>query len=274
MQITIHKKINKYFLSTFSHIEKRIRFVIATFAMTALMVLATIAIFQNQIWIMIPVLMGAAYVATYFSILEGIEDTEWTTLFLMPVLITVAFFLFYFLFPVRWLTRLPFLFIFGFSFYAMVLVSNIFNVGVEKSLQLLRAAFSVNYFYQIFTLFLLLIVFFSFKMNFIVNGIALFLLSYPLSLQLLWSVKLNKKIDQETIRYSLFISFVMMQIAIVCSFIPLKSTIYALFLTSCYYVLSGATYHFLDQKLFKQTIREYLFVLGFVAVIVLLSVQW
>jgi hypothetical protein len=58
------------------------------------------------------------------------------------------------------------------------------------------------------------------------------------------------------------------------SFISLKPAIFAIFVTACYYGLTGLLYHYLDQKLFKQVIREYLFVFGFVGCIVLLSMPW
>ena len=66
-------------------------------------------------------------------------------LFLLPILLSVAMYLFYFLFPVRWLTRIPFVLVYGISMYAVLLSSNIFNVGVEKNLQLFLA-FSLSHF--------------------------------------------------------------------------------------------------------------------------------
>lgn len=192
----------------------------------------------------------------------------------MPVMFTITCYLFYFLFPVRWLTRVPFLVIYGCSMYAVLLTSNIFNVGVGKSLQLYRAAFSVNYFYQTLIMFLLFIVIFSFKQIFFINGVLVFLMVFPLSMQLLWSVKPKTSIDPKITTYSTLISLVISQLAIALSFMPVKSTIMALFLTACYYSLSGLFYNYLDEKLFRQTVREYIFVLGFVSVILLLSMQW
>ena len=76
------------------------------------------------------------------------------------------------------------------------------------------------------------------------------------------------------VSYALLISFVLAQVALVLSFIPLKTTIYSLFITASYYSLSGLMYHYVDEKLFKQTIREYVFVIAFVCVIVLLTIRW
>ena len=141
-----NKSIRKQIEKTFGQMEKRIRLVAAAIIMTALMVVSTFFFF-DLFWVFIPVLSIAAYICTYLAVLEDIDNIEWSMLFLMPVLFTVSFYVFYFLFPVRWITRVPFMFMYGCSLYAILLTSNIFNVGVGKSLQLYRAAFSVNYFY-------------------------------------------------------------------------------------------------------------------------------
>ncbi|QQG44138.1 MAG: hypothetical protein HYW86_04745 [Candidatus Roizmanbacteria bacterium] len=254
-------------------IEKRIRFVLSSGLITLVMMLSTFFFFDKALYF-IPLFIVVTYLLTYFSILQGIEKTEWLMLFIMPILLTLSFYLFYFLFPVRWITRLPFMAIFVFSLYALLLCSNIFNVGVEKSLQLYRAAFSVNYFYQTLVIFLMSNVILSFRLNPFVNGLLIFIIVFFLALQLLWSVKPKINLERTTINYAFFISIIMFQIAILLSFIPIKLSIFALFITAVYYSLCGLIYHYLEQKLFSQTIREYLIVIGFVFAIALLSLQW
>lgn len=267
------KKISGNLRSLFGRVEKRIRFVVATISLCLIMLVSTFFFF-DKVWIFIPILIIASIFFTYFAILEGIEKIEWSMLFLMPVLWSVASYLFYFLFPVRWITRLPFMFFYGFSMYAILLTSNIFNVGVARSLQLYRAAFSVNYFYQTVIVFLTFNVLFSFKQNIFINTIGVVFLILPLSMQLFWSIKPKIYLDQSVKNHAMFIAAVIGEVMIFFSFVNVKSTIMALFLTACYYSLSGLLYHYADQKLFKQTIREYVFVAVFVFIIVLLSVQW
>ncbi len=266
------KSLNNRITKVFLGINKRIRFVISSVIMTGLMLFSTFFFFDYAP-VFIALFVIAGYLLTYFSILEGIEKIEWLMLFLMPVLFAVSFYVFYFLFPVRWLTRVPFILVFGFCMYALLLTSNIFNVGVEKSLQLYRAAFSVNYFLQTLLVFLLMNVIFSFRIIFFANGVAVFLATFPLALQLLWSVKPKITYDRSIGRYAFLISFILMEVAMILSFIPLKTYIFALYLTAIYYSLSGLIYHYLDEKLFKQTIREYIIVLVFVTAIVLFTLQ-
>lgn len=254
-------------------VPRRVRFVISSASLTALLLMTTFFDF-DQAKYFLPMLIFAAYAFTYFAILEGINKTELLLLFVMPVFFTVFAYFFYFLFPVRWLTRVPLIVIYGLSIYAILLTSNIFNVGVEKNIQLYRAAFSVNYLYQTFAVFLATEVLLSFRLPFYFIGIAIFCILYPLALQLLWSVRPQPVIERETLFYALILTFVVVQVTITYAFVPLRSTIYSLLVTATYYAIGGLLYHYLDDKLFKQTIREYVFVLVFVFAIILLTIQW
>jgi hypothetical protein len=268
------KLLDRFFKPTFLKINKRFRFVFSVLITASIILIASFFYFDNA-FVFIPLLIVLVYFCTYFSILEGIQKKEWLMLFIMPLLLSITFYLFYFLFfPIRWITRIPFLILYSFSFYAILLTSNIFNVGVERSLQLYRAAFAINYFFQTVVLFGLLSVLFLLKQVFYINALATFLCVFPLCLQLLWSVKPKTTIDRKIIHYSLFVSLSISQIALILSFIPLEGPIMALFLTACYYSIGGLIYHYIDEKLFKPTIREFLFVIVVVSLILLLSIQW
>jgi len=267
------EKFSEFLQKKALKIEKRFRFVISALVMGSLMLLSTFFLFDKAL-IFLAVFLVFGYLFTYFSILEGVEGIEWFTLFLMPIILTVSFYFFYFLFPVRWLTRLPFMFLFGISFYAVLLCSNIFNVGVEKSLQLYRAAFSINFFYQAVVFFLFNNALFSFKLNFIINALAVFIIAVLLAFQLIWSVKLDLVIDKKTIAYAFLIGLLLSELALIGSFVPLKSTILALFLASSYYSLSGLIYSHLDQRLFKETVREFVSVWLIVLGLTILSIRW
>lgn len=254
-------------------VEKRFRFVISVTIMSALMLFSTFFFFDKA-WIFVPLFILVSYCLVFYSIIEDVEKIEWIMLFLMPVVFTASFYFFYFLFPVRWLTRLPFIGIYAVSFYALLLTSNIFNVGVEKNLQLYRAAFSVNYFFQTFVAFLMLNVLFSLRQNFIVNGFGVGVLVFPLALQFLWSIKLDLVLEKQVLLHALFLTLLLFELGMLVSFVPLRSSIAALLLSACYYSFAGFTTAYLDNRLFKNTVREYLFVLGFVFIISALTINW
>lgn len=252
-------------------IEKRVRFVTSTFLLSLIMFLATFFFFDKAL-IFIPLLIILSFLFTFFAIIEGIEKVEWLTLFFMPVILSISFYFFYFLFPIRWLTRIPLIIIYSISIYANLLAANIFNIRVEKSLQLYRAAFSVNFFFQTLVVFLLFNSLFSFHFGVIVNTLLAGLIIFLISLQLYWTVKTPPVFNRELWLYSGLTSLILSQLVMVFSFIEVRGTILSLFLAASYYSLSGLIYSYIDQRLFRETIREYIFVWGFVFLILILSI--
>ena len=254
-------------------IEKRIRFVISTVGLAAILLISTFFFFDKA-FIFIPLLILASYGASFFSIYEGIEKIEWYMLFLMPVLLSVAMYLFYFLFPVRWITRIPFIFIYAISMYAVFLSFNIFNVGVEKNLQLYRAGFSVNYFIQTMVFFIVGNVVASFHWGFLANALIFGLLAGAMSLQLYWSIRLDMHLRKEVISHMLLTALLVAEGSLLLSFFPLQESIFALVLAVLYYCIAGLTHLYLDERLFKHSITEYASILIVILTILFLSLSW
>lgn len=258
---------------TISSIEKRKRFIAATVFLTGALVVSTFVSFSDILFV-IPVLLVLVYIATYFSIFEGIAGVEWLLLFLLPVYFTLAFYSFYYFLPQRWLTRLPFGILYGVAIYAILLSQNIFNVGVEKSIQLARAAFSVNYLFLTIALYLSLSIVTSLRLGFLYNFILFGLLSFPVTLHFLWSVNPAEHIDRNYIKYAFFISLVVGEAGLFFSFIPINPPVFALVGMSIFYCLCGIFQAFVGERLFRERIREYAFVFGFILVLVFLSLKW
>lgn len=254
-------------------IEKRIRFVISTIGLTLVLLISTFFFFDKSS-LFIPLLVLASYGATFFSLYEGIEKIEWYMLFLLPVLLSVAMYLFYFLFPVRWLTRIPFILIYSISMYAVLLSSNIFNVGVEKNLQLYRAGFSVNYFIQTMVFFLLGNVLASFHWGFLANAMIFGLLSFGMSLQLYWSIRLDMHLRKEVLNHAWLTALLVGEGSLLLSFFPLQESIFALVVAVLYYCIAGLTHLHLDERLFKHSVREYATILIVILAILFLSISW
>ena len=253
-------------------IEKRIRFAISTVGLSVLMLVSTFFFFDKAIFF-VPILIIASYGATFFSLYEGIEKIEWLMLFLMPVLLSVAMYLFYFLFPIRWITRIPFILIYGVSIYAMLLSSNIFNVGVEKNLQLYRAGFSVNYFIQTMVIFFLGNVLASFHWGFMANGLVFGILAGVMSLQLYWSIRLDMHIRKEVLNHAWLTALIVGEGSLLLSFLPLQESMFALVIAVLYYCVAGLTHLHLDERLFKHSVREYATILIVILVLLFLSIS-
>ncbi len=268
------KKIyNRLFFKRAVRLPKRFRIVFSTLVLTSIFLVSTFFYKENFILFLF-LLAVSAYVLTYFSILEGIERVEWFMLFITPVFTVVSLYLFYYLFPIRWLTRLPFLFIFGISVYSNILSSNILNVGVEKALQLYRAAFSTNFLFQSIVIFLLSTVVFSLSKGPLFNFLIVFLTIFPLALQFVWSIRLNLSISKEDVKYALFLSLIPVQVAFLFSLSPIFAVAFGILVSAFYYYCAGYIYLVLEKKLFPETLREFNFVLIIVIIFLLLSIRY
>lgn len=254
-------------------IGKRQRFIISTVLATLCFISASFNSFSH-IPFVLPILMVLLYGLIWGAILDGIHRQEWFVLFIVPLYFTVSLFLFYYFLPQRWLSRLPLAMIYSISFYALLLCQNIFNVGVEKSLQLFRAAFAVNYLYATITLFLISSSILSFGLPFYTNGVLLFLCTFPLALQFLWSVNPEERLERRLLYMACGIAILVGEVGWFLSFIPVNSSIVALVATGIFYSISGLSQAYLLDRLFQQKTREYVFVLIFVFVLFLLSIRW
>ncbi len=272
-KLTPHKQKQKAF-SFITVIPKRIRIVIATLMMMLLLTVSSFFAFTDSWYIFIPIIFFVSYITTYFAVFEGIDRVEWYMLFIVPIMLAVALYLFYSLLPVRWLTRLPFLILFSLGYYAVLLTMNIFNVGVERSLQLYRAAFSINYLTQTFIVFLFSLVILSFRLNFILNAFIIAILAVLISMQLFWTVRLEKAFDRRLLVFSGVLALLLFEVSLLVSFMPIRINVIALILTAFYYSLTGIVYNYLADRLFKNTLREYAFVMIFVLFITILTLQW
>lgn len=272
--MSLHKRKFNDFFNFINIVPKRIRIVASLFVMTFLLLVSTFFDFTDWWWLFTLIFLVVTFVLTYISVFEGLDGVEWIMLFIMPICFTFVFYLFFSLLPVRWLTRLPYITFYAFGFYAILLTSNIFNVGVDKSIQLYRAAFSVNYLFQTLIIFLFMQVILSFQQPFWVNCLAIAGAASIVATQLFWSVNPISEFRKETVEYGGLVGFLLMQIAAIISFIPFKSSVGALILTACYYSITGLMYHHIDQRLFKQVVREYVVVLVFVSIIAILTLQW
>ncbi len=225
-------------------------------------------------YILIGVLAILTYALFAFGLREELSGIEWLTLFILPVLYVVAMSLFYFLLPVRWLTRLPTAVIFAIGMYAILLIENIYNVAAERTIQLLRAAHSVGLLLTLFTDFLLMSIIFSLHLPYLGNFLLTFFVSLLLSVQALWAMRLDDRINSQLVIYSFTVSFVLAELAFIFSFWPIQTILEALFLTTIFYTLVGMVQQYLLERLFRQTATEFISVSIVVLILVLATTRW
>ncbi|MDO8451878.1 MAG: hypothetical protein Q7S76_03340 [bacterium] len=213
-------------------------------------------------------------VLTAVGLREDLRGIEWLTLLTLPTLFTTGVSLFYFLLPVRWLTRLPAAGLYAVGIYALLLTENIYNVAANRTIALLRAAHSVGFLLTLVSYFLIVQTILAFRLAVIFDVLLVGVLSFLLAFQALWSVELEEKVSERTLRISLSLMFMCMQLAWVFSFWPVNRTLVALFMTTFFYSGVGVSQQYLVQKLYKKTALEFFSVTFIVFLIVIIATRW
>ncbi|GIW63568.1 MAG: hypothetical protein KatS3mg091_370 [Patescibacteria group bacterium] len=270
----------KYFSLFFSliyknllKIRKRYRVVISSVLLTLIFLYSTF--YQREYYLFfLFIFLVSAYLLTFFAILESINGIEWFMLFLMPVMISLSFYLFYFLFPGRWLTRFPFMVIFGLSIYAILLANNILNTTVEKNIQLYRAGFAINFLLINVVAFLCGVIIYSLYRGPLFIATAVFLLSFVLAYQFVWSVQLGDNFGLGQLLTALIIAVLTTEVAVLASLIPISEVFFGIFLSSFLYFIAGHIYLLLEQKLYPETTREFKIVIFLLLIILFLAVKY
>lgn len=218
-------------------------------------------------------LSAVAFLLSLWSLWEGMTKEKAVVLLILPTLFTLAVGSFYFLLPLRWLTRLPVAMVFGLSFYALLLSQNVFNVSSSRTIPLYRAASTVAFLFTLITAFFTYNVIFALELPFILNGLLVALISLPLILQILWSIDMER-VSFPIIIYSLILSLIIGECAVALSFWPVAPTIWSLTLASQTYVLLGIITEFFKDRLNKRVVIEYLGVGGIVLLFTILRTSW
>ncbi len=265
------KKITKYKFLT--NLDKRQRFALQTVLLT-IGLLVTQLIWDDYRFLVVGILSVLSYVLSVYSLKEDIKGIDWLILFILPVLFTASVSLFYYLLPARWIIRLVVGSMFAIGIYACLLVENICNVAAERSIQLLRAAQSIGLMITLIVVFLSVTIIFSTRSISLINMIGIAPLVFILSLQSIWSVNLVERITSELILYSAVIALSIGELAFALSFWPIQVSTAALLITATYYTLVGIVQQHIMGRLFRNTIREYIFAIVFTFIIAFISTRW
>lgn len=214
------------------------------------------------------------YLVSAWALFEDLKGIEWLTILSGPSLYAVAIGLFYFLLPGYLFTRIIIVALFGIGMYALYLTENIFSVAAARTIQLLRAAHAVGFLLSILTVSLLYNTVFSLQWPFWANGLLVLLVSFPVALNGLWSIRLEPQLSANILKMSFSLAVMCGFLAAVLSFLPVTVWVAALFLATVIYVTLGLLQHELSERLYKRTITEYVVVGLLVLVATLLVTQW
>jgi len=205
----------------------------------------------------------------YFAVRDDIADTFSYPIFILPALFTLSFVLFYPLVPARLFTRIIITAVYAFGLYSLFLTQNIFAVSTIKTINLMRSARIVSFVLTIIVLFLLLNVAFSIRLPFYISFVVVFFFVLSLSFQSLWSYSSDKESGRQMTLLAALIALSLSEISLVLTMWPINASIYSIFLTGIFYSYSGVIHAWIEKRLFKGVLWEYLWV-GFLAVLILI----
>lgn len=251
------------------NLTKRAEFVAITVVLTVGFVITQLMPTGLHFWALV-VLTISAYALSVIGLRENLRGVLWFTLLVLPTMYTAGLGLFYFLLPVRWLTRVPVALLYAFGMYFILLAQNIYGVAMTRLIQLLRVAQAVSFAATLVTLYLFLNTIFTFHFHAYYNALFTWILVSLLMVQMFWAITLKPIVEREVLVYSLVLGLVAGEMAYIISFWALKPTLSSLFITTLAYTLIGIGQHYFAKRLFRKNITEYVWVF----IIVLLFITY
>ncbi len=254
-------------------ITKRQKFILMSFFLTV--ILFTIQTVPEALrFEIIGVLALVTLFLSMFSLWGELYGVKYFLLLLLPVYFVAGASLFYFLLPVRWLTRVPFAIVFGVSVYLLMLTSNIYNVAAIRTIALLRAAHAVGVFFSLISTFFLANVLLSLHLEFYWAILGVVGIVLPLYLVGLWSYELEDFISRRVFTYAVVFSYLTAQVAMVLSFWPIAPINEALALATIMYVLLALAQFDFGGKIKPRVVWEHLGIAAAVFVVILVTTKW
>ena len=266
-------KLQSFGKITSYEITKRQKIVLMSFFLTVILI-TTQTVAESLRYQTIAFLTIATIFLSIFALWGELTGVKYFLLLLLPAYFVCGASLFYFLLPVRWLTRLPFAFFFGISLYLLMLTSNIYNVAAIRTIALLRAAHAVGLLFSLVSTFFLTNVLFSLHLPFYLNVLGAVVICGPLYLVGVWASELEDFVSRRVLIYALVFTILTAEIALVLSFWPIVPINGALALSTVMYVLLGLAQLHLEGKMKNRVLWEHVLVALLVFVIIVISTRW
>ncbi len=266
--IQIWQKINKkkpVFFRKFSkkksylfNIPKRRKFIISVIILSLILFVSEELFGKGGIYIAV-ILAILTDIFIFWAVRLDLKDNFSPQVFILPLFYTLSCALFYFLVPVQFLTRIGMTSLYALGLYSLLLSENIFIVSSIRTIALLSSARTVSFIITILSYFFLSNVVFSLHFNIVLTLAFIFLFSFPLILHSIWTHTLESS-SASHMQWMLLITLCLVEIAFALWFWPTTPTIIALFLACIFYILVGISQMWLDKRLFKAVMWEYIWV--------------
>jgi hypothetical protein len=212
-------------------------------------------------------------VCLFWAVRDDLDEQGEYAVFILPFFYTLSFALFYFLVPPRLLFRLELTGLYAFGLYSLYLSQNIFIVSAIRTIQLLSGGRIVSYIITLLSFFFLSTTVFSLHVYILYEAILVFIYTYLLMFHTMWMYSLGQ-VSKTTFLWVLGLTLCLFELALLLWFWPSSSTVVALFLTGFFYALGGMSHVWLERRLFKGVLLEYLWVIVGIFLFLLLFSSW
>ncbi len=255
--------------------DKRLQFVIGTIGFSVLFFLAG---FVPYDWRYFSIAVLSLLLAVFFFFIsrqtsKQVKDLLIASFFPAYFFAVLSVFRFLFCHNIFWQIGIMVLFIVG--LYSLFLLENVFLVtSTHKTVPLYRAAVTVGFLITLVIAFLAYDVVFSFRMGPWFNALFILITSLPLIFHFFWFINLSPSGQERYWLSTLVFSIILAEVGLVISFWPANTAETALYLASLFYVFGGLAQAKAHDKLFKQTVREFIWVGIGISVALILITRW
>lgn len=239
-------------------IDKRKKFVIGVVFLSLILFITELQ-FGKSGFLIATVLSFLTNVFLYWAIRQDLKENFSYNVFILPFFYSLAFALFYFLIPARLLFRLALTSFYAFGLYSLFLSQNIFTVSAIRTIALLSGARIVSFVLTLLSIFFLTNIVYTLHLHILPTIFLIALYSYPLVYQSLWTYVLQKG-EYPLVLWSGVITICLIEVASSLWFWPTSPTVIALFITGFFYTLVGLSHVWLEKRLFRGVLWEYVWV--------------
>lgn len=222
---------------------------------------------------MVFLLSFASDLLLFMALYKDLEENFYPQIFVLPFLFSLAFGLFYFLVPVRFLTRVVMTSLYAVGLYSLFLSLNIFTVSSIRTIALLASARTVTFALSLISFFFLSNVVFSLHTNVFLTEFLVICFTFPMVLSSIWAYTLEKTLKSDLF-WAACLTALVFEISLILWFWPSTPTLISLFLTGIFYTMTGLSHAWFEKRLFKGVILEYFWVAIVTFVVLIFFTAW
>lgn len=268
------------------NMSKRAKFVLVSLVLALCLWLTTLVDVELRFGLSLGI-SALTYVLSVWVLFDDLKGIEWLTLMVLPVMFSLGSALFANFLPnsiprifgkvfetetgilLAGILRTVYFFLIAMGLYGILLIENIFSVASIRTIQLFRAARSVNFILILLTALFFFTTIFGLKIAFYGIALLVFVVTYVLSFPSLWSIDLKTGENQMLNKISLTIALVVAMVGLALAFWPVKPFMAGLMLTSILYAQLGILEQRLSNRVYLEGSVEYI-----VTVIIILLVGY